>query len=77
MVHLKPCPEAGKQAALSDYGAIVSTQISYNGCVKIQGSAGSFALQITFKQICSIGGASANYSLFKDLHYCLVLSCCV
>ncbi len=51
MVNLKLCPEAGKQTALSDYGAIVSTQISW--LYEIQGSAtaGRFALQITHKQM--------------------------
>jgi len=36
MIHLKPCPEAGKWTTLSDYGPIVSAQISWCGCMKFK-----------------------------------------
>lgn len=51
MVHLKLCPEAGEETALSDYGAIVSAQIPHRGCTKFKVAEplGRFAVEITHK----------------------------
>lgn len=84
MAHLKLCPEAGKQTALSDYGAIVSAQISHRGCMKFKVLQLQGCRQVSLTNypqakslIPPIGRASSNNSSFKSFFCCRIsqLSC--